>query len=116
MMWRILQEDKPGDYVTGTGESHSVKELVEEAFSYVGLKWKKYVEIDPRYFRPTEVNNLIADIRKVKKVFKWQPRITFKDLVKIMVDADMRLLGLNPIGEGDKILKKKFPNRWWKAD
>ncbi len=116
MMWRILQEDKPGDYVTGTGESHSVKELVEEAFGYVGLKWKKYVSIDPRYFRPTEVNNLIADIKKVKKVFKWQPRITFKDLVKIMVDADMRLLGLNPIGEGDKILKKKFPNRWWKAD
>ena len=116
IMWSILQQDKPDDYVTGTGESHSVKELVEAAFSYVGLKWKKYVEIDPRYFRPTEVNNLIADIKKVKKVFKWQPKATFNDLVKIMIDADMRVLGLEPIGEGDKILRNKFPNRWWKAD
>ncbi len=116
MMWQILQQDKPDDYVTGTGESHSVKELVEEAFSYVGLKWKKYVKIDPRYFRPTEVNNLIADIKKVKKVFKWQPKITFHDLIKIMVDADMRASGLEPVGEGDKILKRKFLHRWWKVD
>ena len=115
-MWKILQQGKSDDYVTGTGQSHSVKELVEEAFSYVGLKWEKYVSIDPRYFRPTEVNNLIADIKKVKKVFKWQPKISFQDLVKIMVDADMRALGLDPIGEGDNILKKKFPDRWWKAD
>jgi len=116
MMWSILQQDKPEDYVTGTGGSHSVKELVGEAFDYVGLKWKKYVSIDPRYFRPTEVNNLVADIKKVKKVFKWRPKVTFYDLVKIMVDADMRAYGLDPIGEGDKILKKKFPQRWWKAD
>ena len=116
MMWLILQQDKPDDYVIGTGESHSVKELVEEAFSYVGLKWKKYVSIDPRYFRPTEVNNLIADIKKVKKVFKWQPKVNFQDLIKIMIDADMRACGLDPIGEGDKILQKKFPHRWWKAD
>ena len=116
MMWRILQQDKPDDYVIGTGESHSVKELVEEAFNYVGLKWKKYVKIDPRYFRPTEVNNLVADIKKVKKVFKWHPRINFSDLVKIMVDADMRACGLEPIGEGDKILRRKLPYRWWKAD
>jgi len=116
MMWQILQQDKPDDYVTGTGESHSVKELVEEAFSYVGLKWKKYVSIDQRYFRPTEVNNLIADTRKVRKVFKWQPKVNFQDLVKIMIDADMRALGLSPAGEGDKILKAKFPDRWWKVD
>ena len=116
MMWKILQRDKADDYVTGTGESHSVKELVEEAFGYVGLKWKKYVKIDPRYFRPTEVNDLIADIRKAKKIFKWQPKVKFNDLVKIMIDADMRAAGLGPIGEGDKILKKKFPDRWWKVD
>lgn len=116
MMWMILQENKPGDYVIGTGGSNSVKELVKEAFDYAGLKWEKYVAIDPRYFRPTEVNNLIADAGKMKKVFKWQPRINFKDLVKIMVDADMRALGLEPIGEGDRILKTKFPDRWWKVD
>jgi len=116
MMWQILQQEKPGDYVTGTGESHSVKELVEEAFNYAGLNWKKYVRIDPRYFRPTEVNNLVADIRKVKKVFKWQPKINFHDLVKIMIDADMRASGLEPIGEGDDILRKKFPDKWWKVD
>ncbi len=116
MMWSILQQHKPDDYVIGTGESHSVKELVEEAFSYVGLKWKKYVEIDQRYFRPTEVNNLIADIKKVKKVFKWQPKVNFHDLVKIMIDADMRASGLEPIGEGDKILRKEFPNKWWSVD
>ncbi len=116
MMWRILQEDKPGDYVIGTGGSNSVKDLVKESFDYVGLKWEKYVAIDPRYFRPTEVNNLIADARKMRKAFKWQPKITFSDLVKIMIDADMRALGLEPIGEGDKILKAKFPNRWWKVD
>jgi len=116
MMWLILQQDSPDDYVIGTGESHSVKELVEEAFGYAGLKWKRYVRIDPRYFRPTEVNDLIADTRKVKKVFGWRPKINFHDLVKIMIDADMRASGLEPIGEGDSILRKKFPRRWWKAD
>ena len=116
IMWLMLQQDKPDDYAIGIGESHSVKELVEEAFNYVGLKWKKYVSIDPRYFRPTEVNNLIADNKKAKKVFKWQPKIKFQDLVRIMIDADMRASGLEPIGEGDKILQEKFPNRWWKVD
>jgi GDPmannose 4,6-dehydratase len=116
MMWQILQQSKPDDYVTGTGESHSVREFVEEAFSYAGLKWKKYVEIDPRYFRPTEVNNLIADIKKAKRAFKWQPKVKFSDLVKIMIDADMRAAGLEPVGEGDEILKNKFPRRWWKVD
>jgi len=116
MMWQILQQGKADDYVTGTGESHSVREFVEEAFSYVGLKYKKYVEIDPRYFRPTEVNNLIADTKKAKRTLKWQPKVKFSDLVKIMIDADMRASGLEPVGEGDEILKNKFPRRWWKID
>ncbi|MCG2711359.1 MAG: GDP-mannose 4,6-dehydratase [Candidatus Omnitrophica bacterium] len=116
IMWQILQHDKPDDYVTGTGGSNSVKELVEAAFSYIGFNWKKYVEIDPHYFRPTEVNSLIADIKKVKKVFNWKPKVKFNDLVKIMIDADMRASGVKPIGEGDKILQKKFPHRWWKVD
>ncbi|MCS7228017.1 MAG: GDP-mannose 4,6-dehydratase [Endomicrobia bacterium] len=115
-MWKILQQEKPDDFVIGTGEAHSVKEFVEEAFRYVGLDWRKYVKIDSRYFRPTEVEVLIADATKAKKVLGWSPKITFKDLVKIMVDADMRKLGLKPIGEGDKILKEKFPNRWWQGD
>jgi len=116
MMWLMLQQNKPDDYVIGTGESHSVKELVKNAFNYAGLKWEKFVRIDPHYFRPTEVNNLIADIKKVKKVLKWQPKVNFQDLVEIMIDADLRACGLDPIGAGDKILQKKFPHRWWKVD
>ncbi len=116
VMWKILQQEEPDDYVLGTGRSHSVKEFVQEAFSYVGLDWQKYVKIDPRYFRPTEVENQVADISKAKERLNWQPKIGFKDLVKIMLDADMRKLGLKPIGEGDKILKKKFPDRWRGVD
>jgi len=115
-MWKILQQDKPDDFVIGTGETHSVKEFVEEAFKYVGLDWQKYVKIDSRYFRPTEVEVLIADATKASKIFDWKPRVTFRDLVKIMVDADMRKFGLRPIGEGDKILREKFPNKWWQKD
>lgn len=115
-MWRILQLDKPGDFVLGTGRSHSVKEFVREAFNYVGLDWRKFIVIDKRYFRPTDVNNLVADISKAKKVFGWKPKITFEDLVKIMVDSDMRSVGIKPIGEGDKIINKKFHDKWWKAD
>ena len=115
-MWKILQQKKPDDFVLGTGESHSVKEFVKEAFSYVGLDWKKHVLIDKKYFRPTEVENLIADTHKAQKELKWKTRISFLDLTKIMVDADMRQLGLKPIGAGDRILRVKFPNRWWKVD
>jgi len=114
--WKILQLKRPDDFVLGTGQSHSVKEFVKEAFSYAGLDWRKFVKIDQRYFRPTEVENLIADTARAKKVFRWQPRVTFKDLIRIMVDADMRACGLKPLGEGDKILKTKFPNRWWRVD
>jgi len=115
-MYRMLQNDKPEDFVIGTGESHSVKEFVKEVFSYVGLDWEKYVKIDPRYFRPVEVKELIADSTKAKENLAWQPKIKFKELVRIMIDADMRKIGLKPIGEGDKIIKEKFPNRWWGVD
>ena len=100
----------------GTGESHSVKEFLEEAFSYVGLNYEKYVRIDKRYLRPVEVSELIADTSKARKKMNWNPKIKFKELTKIMIDADMRTVGLAPIEEGDKILKKKFPNRWWLVD
>jgi len=116
LMWKMLQQKKPFDYVVGTGKSYSVKEFVELAFEYVGLNYKKYVAIDKKYLRPTEVDNLIADVKKAKKELKWSPKIRFKDLVKIMVDADMRALSLKPIGEGDKVLDKKFPKRWWRVD
>ena len=115
-MWKLLQCDTSLDIVLGTGETHSVKEFVQDAFSYVGLDWEKYLKIDPRYLRPTEVQELIADSSKAKKNFAWQPKIKFKELVRIMIDADMRKAGLKPIGEGDKILKEKFPHRWWKVD
>jgi len=116
MMWKMLQYDTPLDTVLGTGENHLVKELVQEAFSYVGLDWKKYVKIDPRYLRPTEVQELIADSSNAKENLGWQPEIKFRELVRIMIDADMLKAGLTSIGEGDKILKEKFPNRWWKID
>ena len=116
MMWTMLQNDKSEDFVIGTGESHSIREFVEEAFSYTDLNWTNYIEIDPMYFRPTEPETLIADASKAKKKLRWKPKIIFKDLVKIMIDADMRAIGLEPTGEGDEILKKKFPNRWWGVD
>lgn len=114
-MWRILQQKQPDDYVIGTGQSHTVKEFVEEAFRYVGLDWKKYVKIDPKYFRPTEVDFLLADASKAKKKLGWVPKITFKELVKIMMDSDMKQIGLKPVGEGEKILKQKGIN-WLRKD
>lgn len=116
LMWRIMQADTPSDYVVGTGESHSVEEFVNEAFDYVGLKPRKYIEEDKRYFRPTEVDSLIADSSNLRKELNWKPKIKFKDLVRIMIDADSRKIGVKPIGEGDKILKEKFPNKWWNGD
>ena len=115
-MWKILQLDKPEDFVIGTGEAHSVREFVEKAFSYVDLRFEEHVEIDSRYFRPTEAEELVADSRKAGRKLGWVPKIKFEDLVKIMVDADMRKVGLEPIGDGDEILEKKFSGRWWKVD
>lgn len=95
-MWRMLQANKPDDYLLATGETHTVKEFLEETFSYVGLDWKKYVEIDSRYFRPTEVDLLIGDPSKAKKKLDWSPKTTFKELAHIMIDADMEAIGLTP--------------------
>ena len=116
MMWKMLQHNEPEDFVIGTGEAHSVREFVEEALSYVGLDWREFIKIDPRYYRPLEPETLIADCSKAKKKLGWEPKIKFKELVRILVDADMRAEGLEPIGEGDEIVKKKFPNRWWRVD
>ncbi len=115
-VWRMLQLDKPEDFVIGTGEARSVREFVERAFSYVDLRFEKHVEIDPRYFRPTETEELISDSGKARRKIGWEPKIKFEGLVKIMVDADMRKVGLEPIGDGAEILEKKFSNRWWKVD
>jgi GDPmannose 4,6-dehydratase len=112
-MWAILQQEKPNNFVIGTGESHSVEEFVEKSFSYANLDWKKYVKIDPTYFRPKEVNDLIADIEKAKKELKWEPRIRFEELIKIMVDYDMLEVGLKPVGEGIKIVENENFN-WTK--
>ena len=114
-MWMMLQYEEPLDIVIGTGEAHTVREFVEEAFGYVGLDWQEYVRIDERYFRPTEVDYLLADATKAKKLLGWEPRVRFHELVKIMVDADMELIGLDAPGEGKKILEKKFVDwHYWK--
>ncbi len=115
-MWGMLQSEYPEDLVVGTGEVHSVREFLEKAFSYVDLDCNEHVKIDQRYFRPTETEELIADFTKAKERLNWEPKIKFEDLVKIMVDADVRAVGLDPRGEGDEIIKKKFPNKWWAVD
>jgi GDPmannose 4,6-dehydratase len=88
----MLQQETPEDCVIATGESHSVREFLEEAFAYMDLDWREYVEIDPRYFRPTEVEYLLGDARKAREKLGWQPRVTFKELVRLMVDADLKAL------------------------
>jgi GDPmannose 4,6-dehydratase len=133
--WLILQQDTPDDYVIGTGKSHTVREFVENAFNYAGveIEWKgdgiaekgivrslsgvstlktgdTIIEIDSRYFRPTEVDFLLADASRAKKKLGWEARTAFDELVKIMVDADMELYGLTPRGEGEKILQEKKIN------
>lgn len=91
-MWLMLQQEKPDDYVIGTAESHTVREFVELAFASAGMDWHEYVETDPRYFRPAEVDSLCADPTKARKVLGWEPTVTFKQLVHIMVEADIREL------------------------
>jgi GDPmannose 4,6-dehydratase len=105
-MWLMLQQDDPEDYVIGTGEAHSVRDVLEAAFSYIDLDWREYTEIDPHYFRPTEVDCLIADASKARQKLGWEPKVTFRELVHIMVDADLEAAGLKPIGESEKILAK----------
>ncbi len=90
-MWRMLQHDTPEDFVIATGETHAVREFLDEAFGYVGLDWNDFVELDSRYQRPTEVDLLLGDASKAKRVLGWQPKVSFKDLVHMMVDSDMEL-------------------------
>jgi GDPmannose 4,6-dehydratase len=90
-MWLMLQQDQPDDYVVATGETHSVKELLEVAFNRVGLDYKDYVEIDPRFYRPTEVDHLLGNPAKAKRVLGWNPRVTFRGLIEMMVDSDLEL-------------------------
>ena len=132
--WLILQQDEPDDFVIGTGKSHSVREFLGKAFHYAGIEieWQgegvnskgkirsltpaltstlhvgdTIIEIDPKYFRPTEVDFLQADITKAKKRLGWKPRTTFDELIKIMVDFDLKLIGQKPVGEGIAICLKK---------
>ena len=88
-MWRMLQQEKPGDYVVATGETHSVREFLEEAFSYVGLNWRDHVVVDPRYLRPAEVDLLLGNPQKARDTLGWKPKVGFAELVRLMVDADL---------------------------
>ncbi len=103
-MWLMLQQDMAGDYVLGTGETHTVKEFLQEAFTYAGIDWHKHVRTDPRYFRPLEVDLLVANASRAKQELGWEPKIKFRDLVKIMVDLDMEARGLTPPGEGKNVV------------
>ncbi|PYS38028.1 MAG: GDP-mannose 4,6-dehydratase [Acidobacteria bacterium] len=88
-IWRMLQQPEPDDYVIATGETHSVREFLDEAFGYVDLDWHKYVDVDARYYRPTEVDLLLGDASKARQKLGWQPKVRFQDLVRLMVDADL---------------------------
>jgi GDPmannose 4,6-dehydratase len=112
-MWLMLQQDRPSDYVIGTGKAHSVRQFAEEAFGYAGLDWRQYVEFDPKYVRPTEIDALVADPSKARRQLPWIATVTFSELVRIMVDADMEASGLQPIGEGIQILQSRFAD-WHK--
>jgi GDPmannose 4,6-dehydratase len=99
-MWLMLQQDKPDDYVIATGESHSVREFVEEVFKYLDMDWRQHVEIDKRYFRPSEVDFLQGDSSKARKNLEWEPKVSFQELARIMTEADMK------IAEREKIIKE----------
>ena len=98
--WLMMQQNKPDDFVIATSETHSVREFLDEVFGYLDLEWQKYVEIDARYYRPTEVDVLQGDASKAKRVLKWEPKVTFKELARMMTDADME------IAKQEKILKE----------
>lgn len=95
-MWMMLQQPKPDDFVIATGETHTVREFLDTAFALVGRNWQEYVKIDPKYYRPTEVDMLIGDATKAREVLKWKPKTTFKELVHEMVISDLKLDNLNP--------------------
>ncbi len=102
-MWLMLQQAEPEDYVLATGETHSVREFLDEAFEHAGLDWKKHVEIDPRYFRPAEVDLLLGDSTKALTKLGWRPRVTFRELVHMMVDADLELVRARVHGMGNQV-------------
>ncbi|MDF1536209.1 MAG: GDP-mannose 4,6-dehydratase [bacterium] len=106
-MWLMLQQDEPGDYVIATGETYSVEEFLHEVFGYAGVDPDRHVEIDRKYFRPTEVDVLEGDALKARKTLGWKPKVKFSELVRVMVDADMEAEGLEPVGEGKRILEEK---------
>jgi GDPmannose 4,6-dehydratase len=91
-MWLMLQQDQPGDYVIATGETHSVREFLDQAFSHARLDWHDFVEIDPKYLRPAEVDLLVGDASKARRELGWEPKVTFNGLVQLMVDADMSMV------------------------
>jgi GDPmannose 4,6-dehydratase len=95
-MYLMLQQDHPDDYVVATGETHSVREFCQVAFDHVGLDWEKHVVVDPKFYRPAEVDLLVGDPGKAKRVLNWEPSVTFQDLARIMVEAD--LTGLQQVG------------------
>ena len=101
-MWLMLQQETPEDYVIATGETHSVQEFVKEAFQHVGLNWEKYIVIDPKYFRPSEVDFLVGDASKARTRLNWQPKVKFHELVKILVDEELKAMGLP---KGDTVPK-----------
>jgi GDPmannose 4,6-dehydratase len=105
-MWRMLQQDEPRDYVLGTGEAHSVRELAEAAFNCVGLDWSAHVEVDPRYFRPTEVEHLRADPSRAAEELGWKPTVTFEELVREMVEADLAQFGLDLDGARGRVAER----------
>ncbi len=101
-MWLMLQQDQPDDYVLATGETHSVRELCEVAFSHVGLDWRDYVVVDPKHYRPAEVDLLIGDASKARRVLGWEPSVNFEQLVRMMVDADLQALQNQPVPLSEK--------------
>lgn len=108
-MWQMLQQDRADDFVIGTGEAHTVREFLDAAFGHVGLDWRDYVKIDPRYFRPTEVDYLQANTQKARTVLGWKSKISFSDLVTIMVEADLELAGCASSGAARCILDTNGP-------
>jgi GDPmannose 4,6-dehydratase len=102
-MWLMLQHDRPDDFVVATGETHTVQEFCEEAFAHVGLEWQKYVELDKRYLRPAEVDLLLGDASKARRVLGWEPKTKFKQLVKLMVEADCAKLADKLAGKVDVV-------------
>ncbi|MBE9125161.1 MULTISPECIES: GDP-mannose 4,6-dehydratase [unclassified Coleofasciculus] len=112
-MWLMLQQDKADDYVVATGETHSIREFLDLAFKCVNLDWHDYVEFDPRYLRPAEVDLLIGDPTKANQKLGWQPSVTFEQLVALMVEADLHILGhSSPSGEGPALFEKEKDNAY----